>query len=212
MADTVTTLQTKVRWEARDQEFSLTDATGLVVVNAAYRRLASLVHWPELHRTDTSATTTANQEAVTWPSVSFIDVTSVELQNPDDDLNYRFIPPATTELEWSIARAKEAGFPEMYKRLHDGTQNVMLLAPAPCVALTVRISGQIEPAEVTAAAATTVFISTTPDDVLSYLIAADVADKRGQPNRAQALYGKAAEVLSALSGQEITPAELKART
>lgn len=213
MAETVTAIQTKVRWESRDSSFSLTDTNGLSLTNTIYRRLAAIIPWPELHRTDTSAATALNTEAVTWPSVKFIDVTQIEMQDPSDSSDYKTIVPARTELEWSLEREKTATFPTMYKRGNDGTQNVIQFAPAPtAAALSIRITGQIEPTEVTAGASETVFISQTPDDALAYLIAADVADKRNQPQRSQALVRKAAELLSAVSGREITPAELKSDT
>jgi hypothetical protein len=209
MADTVTQLQDRVRWESRDTNFSLTDTTGLSITNSIYRRLAAIIPWPELNRADISASTTANQEAVTWPSVKFIDVTSIEMQDPNDDLNYKEIPPVRTEVDWSVLRAREPGFPEAYKRFHDGTQNVVLFAPAPDTAsLTIRISGQIEPTEVTAAASTTIFIDQTADDILAFLISADIAAKRNQGGRAAELSRRAAELLSVISGREVTPAEI----
>ena len=210
MSDTLTQLQVKVRWQSRDSAFSLTDDTGLAVTNGMYRRLAAIIPWPELNRTDTSRSTTEDQEAVTWPSVKFADVTSVELQDPNDNLKYQVIVPARTEQEWSIAREAPAGFPQMYKRAHDGTQNVVQFAPKPNTgSLTVRVTGYIEPTEVTAAASTTVFIAETPDDILSLMISADIADKRNQPVRAQSLAKRAAELLSGIAGREITPAEIK---
>ena len=210
MTQTITTIQDRVRWESRDVNFSLTDTTGLAITNGMYRRLAAMLPWPELNRTDTSASTTEDQEAVTWPSVKFIDVTSVEVQDPNNNLNYQTIVPARTEQEWSIAREKPAGFPEVYKRAHDGTQNVVQFAPAPGTgSLTVRIMGQIEPTQVTAAASTTVFIDDSADDALAYMISADIASKRSQPDRALTLLRVASEVLSSIAGREITPAELK---
>jgi hypothetical protein len=127
-----------------------------------------------------------------------------------DDSSYRTIVPARTELEWSILREQEVGYPQVYKRGHDGTQNVLMFAPKPNTSsLTVRITGQIEPTELSASSSQTVFIGNTPDDIMAFLIAADVADKRNQPGRAQALVGRAAELLSTIAGREITPSELK---
>ena len=210
MADTVTKLQVKVRWEARDTKFVLTDTTGLSLTNTIYRRLAAIIPWPELNRVNTSASTTAKQEAVTWPSVKFIDVTNVEVQNPEDNLKYVSVVPARTELEWSVLRGNEPDFPQVYKRSYDGTQNVIEFAPAPNTgSLTVRITGQVEPVEVTDGASTTIFIGETADDVLAFLISADVMDKRNQPGRSKALVARAAEMLSAIAGREVTPAELK---
>jgi hypothetical protein len=213
MANTVSTIQDRVRWESRDSNFDLTSTDGQTVLNGMYRRLASIIPWPELNRSDTSASTTVNQESVTWPSVKFIDVTNIEIQDPDRNLNYQTIVPARTEAEWSELRNQDASFPQLYKRSHDGTQNVILFAPKPDAgSLTVRVTGQIEPTAITAAASTTVFISDIPDDILAYMIAADIAAKRSQPQRAQELIRMSAELLSAIAGKEITPAELKSDT
>jgi len=210
MADTVSNIATRVQWLARDSAFSLTDTTGLQITNYVYRRLAAIIPWAEFNRTDTSASTTANQEAVTWPSVKFIDVTQVEIQDPSDNLNYHEIVPVRTEVEFSELRREQPSFPETYKRSHDGTQNIVQFAPAPDTgSLTVRITGQIEPDEVTAGASTTKFIGYMPDDILAHMIAADICYKRNQGDRAGQLLSVAAELLSSISGKEITPAELK---
>lgn len=210
MADTVSNIETRVQWLARDSSFSLTDTTGLQIINYVYRRLAAIIPWPEFNRTDTSASTTANQEAVTWPAVKFIDVTQLEMQDPADDLNYHEIVPARTEVEFSDLRREEPSFPEVYKRSYDGTQNVVQFAPAPDTgSLTIRITGQIEPAEVTAGASTTTFIGYMPDDILAHMIAADILSKRNQDTQANKLLSVAAELLSSISGREVTPAELK---
>lgn len=210
MSDTVSNIETRVQWLARDSAFSLTDTTGLQIINYVYRRLAAIIPWAEFNRTDTSASTTAGQEAVTWPAVKFIDVTQVEMQDPDDNLNYHEIVPVRTEVEFSELRRQQPSFPEVYKRSYDGTQNVVQFAPAPETgSLTVRITGQVEPTDVTAGASMTTFIGYTPDDILAHMIAADVCYKRNQADRAGQLLSVAAELLSGIAGKEITPAELK---
>lgn len=210
MSDTVANIQTRVRWLARDQNFSLIDATGLQILNYMYRRIAAVIPWPELNREDTSASTTANQEAVTWPSVKFIDVTQLGMKDPDDNLRYHEIVPVRTEVEFTSLRGEEPSFPEVYKRTHDGTQNVVKFAPAPKTgSLTIRITGQIEPTSLVTSSSTTVFVGTVPDDALAYMIAADIMDKRDQGDRANKLLSVAGELLSSISGKEITPAELK---
>lgn len=213
MATTISNLQTLVRWEARDSQFSLTDSNGLSIGNAVYRRLAALIDWPELNYQDTTLSTTAGTEKYTWPTTyDFIDVTGIEIQDPYDNSKYKMVSPAPSEFEFGLMRAKENAFPELYKRGNDGTNNVLYLAPAPNISsLTIRITGQIEPTAYTLASSTTVFISSSADDALSYLIAADLLDKREQPQRAQRLVGRASEVLSRIAGREITPDELRSR-
>jgi hypothetical protein len=210
MSDTVANIQATVRWLARDSTFSLIDTQGLRILNYVYRRLSAIIPWPEFNREDTSASTTAGQEAVTWPAVKFIDVTQVEIKDPSDNLNYQVVAPARTEVEFSSLRNEEASFPQLYKRTNDGTQDIVQFAPAPKVgSLTVRIIGQTEPTALATSASTTEFIGLIPDDVLAYMIASDIMDKRNQPERAQQLLSVAAELLSSIAGREITPAELK---
>jgi len=210
MSDTLGNIQTRVRWEARDGEFNLTNTSGLEIANNTYRRLAAIIPWPELNREDTSASTTAGQESVTWPSVKYIDVTQIELQDPDNNNQYATVVPARSELEWAQYRRMESDFPVVYKRTHDGTQNVVKLAPTPLIgSLTLRITGQIEPTEFSDSASTTIFISELPDDILALMISSQIMDKRNQPARAKELLGRAAELLSAIAGREITPSELR---
>lgn len=211
MAQTVTNIQTKVRWEIRDEAYDLTDTTGLAVFNMIYRRLASFLPWPELLRSDTSLTTTSGTEDYTWPSSPiFIDVLSVEIQNPEADMRYCTIAPVQTFSEMTVERGKKKDFPLVYMRAHDGSNHVLRLAPTPDTSsLTVRITGIIEPTEVTSGTDTTIFLNRSSDDVLSLLIAADVSSKRGMEDRSQMLILRASELLSVLSGKEITPYELK---
>lgn len=210
MADTVTGIETKVKFLARDENYSLTDTEGLSNVNRVYRRLSAIIPWSELNRSDETASTTSGSESVTWPATKFIDVTLVEMQNPQDNNKYYDIAPVTTEVEFSQLRRNDNGFPEAYKRFNDGTQNVVLFAPAPDTgSLTVRITGQIEPDELTAGSSTTVFIGYTPDDILAYLVASDIMSKRNQPERAMELLQMASELLSTIAGREITPKEIK---
>ena len=213
MATTITNLLTLVKWESRDKQFSLVDATGVVVGNSIYRRLAALIDWPELNKEDTSLTTVAGQEKYTWPATyNYIDIMSVEVQDPYDNTKYKQVSPAPSEFEFTLEREKSSSFPLLYKRANDGTNNVIYLSPSPVVgSLTIRLTGQVEPTAYTAAGDTTVFISSSADDALAYLIAADILDKREMPQRANRLIGKAAEVLSKLAGKEITPNELKSR-
>lgn len=210
MSDTVSNIQSRVQWLARDKTFSLIDATGLQILNYTYRRLSTVIPWSEFNREDATASTTADQEAVTWPSVKFIDVTQIEMQDPADNLNYHEVVPVRTEVEFSELRADEPSFPEVYKRTHDGIQDIVKFAPAPKTgSLSVRITGQIEPTALTTSASTTEFIGIVPDDILAYMIASDITDKRNQPERSRSLLSVAAELLSGIAGREITPAELK---
>jgi len=213
MAKTIATIQSLVRWECRDQTFSLVDTSGLQIGNSLYRRLCALIEWPELNREDSTLSTTSGTEKYTWPATNtYIDITGIEIQDPYDNSKYKQVSAAPSELEFNLMREKPKAFPELYKRGHDGTNNVLRLAPKPdTTGLTIRLTGQIEPAEYTGSTDTTVFIMSSADDALSYIIAADVLDKREQPQRANRLVGRAAELLSRIAGKEITPDELKSR-
>jgi hypothetical protein len=212
MASTITALQTLVKWESRDSQFSLVDTNGIAIGNAIYRRLAALIDWPEFNIQDTSLSTTAGTEKYTWPAVQFLDVVSIEIQDPADNTKYKQISPAPSEFEFNLQRIRQNAFPELYKRGNDGTNNVIYFSPAPNIgSLTIKITGQTEPTAYTVGADTTAFINSSADDALTYLIAADILDKREQPQRANRLIGRAAEVLSRLAGKEITPDELKSK-
>ena len=208
MATAITNIQSRVRWEARDSDFSLIDTTGLSIANMAYRRLAAIVEWPEFNQSITVAAT-ADTEAITWPTTPvFSDVTSVEMQDGDDNDAYKVVYPVRSELEWSITRKETASFPKVYKRFNDGTNDQILLAPAPKAAQLVRITGKVEPTAFSTSLSATEFISSTADDVLAYVIASDIMYKRNQPNRAQMLMQKVAQILSSMTGKEVVPSEL----
>lgn len=204
-------IQTLVRWEARDSKIDLTDASSLAVFNMLYRRMSALFLWPELTRTDSSLSTTSGDSTYTWPSTNrYIDVTLVEMQNPFNDNKYDPIMPARTEITFAEESTKPNGFPTVYRRTHDGTNHILEFAPAPDTSsLGIRIKGLIEPTALADGGESTVFLTKLADDALVFLIAADYAAKREDAERSNELLSRTAEILTALSGREILPSELK---
>lgn len=210
MAQTLSTIETLTRFHARDDSITLTNTQGLAVSNAAYRRLCNIHQWPELTREDTSLSTSDGTESYTWPSSTvFIDVTKVELQDPQDNLRYKLIAPVRTELEWSLERAKVKDFPIFYKRGHDGTNHRLYFAPIPATSsLIIRITGLIEPTAFSTSASTTIFLNTVVDEILAFMISADIMHNRAQPDQAQILLKSASDSLSVFTGREIRPEEI----
>jgi hypothetical protein len=213
MASTLSDIEEIVRFESRDDILDITTAgsSGIAVANLIYRRLGALIKWPELYREYTSLTTVSEQEAYTWPSsVQYVDVTSIEVQDPTQNNNYVVVPATRSELDWSISRREDPDFPLVYRRVYNGTNHVLQLAPKPKVSGSIiRITGLVEPAQLTSGSSTTLFLTKLADHALAYMIAADYSDQRNFPQRAQNLIGKAAEMLSTLAGKEVTPSELK---
>lgn len=210
MALTLSEIQTLVRHEVRDNSLDLTSGTGLSVANMLYRRYSSFIAWPELTRTST-LTTTAGSSVYTWPSDnSYSDVRIIEIQNPDKDLDFTPVVPARSEIVYTKYSGYPKGFPVVYRRDNDGISNILNLAPAPNVTgLTIRIKGVVEPNNLSSGSSETVFLNKSSDDGLAYLISADYASKRAQPQRAQALLAVVTEVLSRRAGKEVLPEEVK---
>ena len=201
-----------VVYESRDTKIDLTSTTetpGLAVFNMMYFRVAGMIRWPELQIEYTSLTTTADIGIYTFPtSPIYTNVTAVEMQDPADENAYKPITEARTENEWLRERRKKSGFPLLYRRNYSSEQKIEF-APAPDTAsLTIRIIGDTEPTALTEGLDETIFTTNIADHALAMFICADIANKRGQPNRAIELVQKGAEFLSTIAGKEITPAEL----
>lgn len=214
MAQTLGTIQTAAAYYARDTGLDLTTANsqGLAISNQVYRDVAALLSPSELNRTDTSLTTTADTEEYTWPSSPiFIDVTSIEVQDPTNELKFARIDPVVSNDDWTDYRNGKSCFPRVYKRAHNGSNNVIQLAPKPKTAgLTIRITGIVEPTAFSGTSSTTVFLSNIVDDAISILIAASFSSKRAQPQRSAELVNLASRKLSAVAGREIQPSEIQA--
>jgi hypothetical protein len=212
MAKTLTQIETLVKWEARQSDFSCTSVSGLAIFNMIYLRVAAMFPWPELYKADASLVTIADSGEYTWPSsVMFSNVNLIQIQDTEDDLKYKVISPTPTELDFVEAHEEPASFPRYYKRIVNSS-NVKKLCFAPHPKYSgalITISGTYEPTEFTQGSDATVFLNKNVDNAIALLIAANIMDKRDYPKRAQRLTAKAAELLSSVAGKEITPIELR---
>lgn len=221
MATTIANLQTRIRFEARDDDLDFatddsasptTPTDNRQILNMNYRRVVMLLRSYELYDEDVTIPTVDAQAAYTWPTgKTFWDVISVEIQNPAKNLKYKLVPKIEDMAEFAEHRARKDGFPLGYRRSSSSGTDQIVFAPAPNFVGTIRISGLIEPTDLLytgGSPSTTVFVSTLADDALVYLTAATFANKRNFPTRAQILKQKAAEVLSAVAGREISLAEI----
>jgi hypothetical protein len=208
MSLTITEIQTQVRHLARDGDLTLSSGDGLTIFNMLYRSFAALFEWPELTRTDTF-TTTAGTAQYTWPSTyNYSDVKSVRIQNPRNQNKYVNVVPAKSEVTFTQKTEASDGTPEVYKREHNGTNNVITLAPAPDFSnATGQVIGVIEPSSLASGSSPTIFLEKTSDDALSYFVAADYSYKREQPEYGDILLTSAQRILSTKFGKEIVTME-----
>ena len=212
MAATVTSIQDNVRELSREGDLDLTLAVNLALFNRTYRTMAAMHKWPELRRvTAFTATTTAGTSAYTFPtSVKYTDITGIEIQDPEDDSKYKFIPFSQSELDWNEAGQGPDDFPRVAMMQHDGTNLQTAFRPAPDVAaLAIRAIGYIEPTALTVAGSTTIWYSATAYDVLACLIAANLQAQKNDMTHAQFLLARASTLISPLIGREVTPKQLK---
>lgn len=210
MALTLTEIETIVRHEARSSTLNISSGTGLSVFNMLYRRFSALFPWTELIKTDSSLTTVSGTGSYTWPSTfRYSDVRSVQMQNPAQNNKYITIVPTSMEILLSSEEARANGFPTVYKREHDATNNIIKFAPTPnTTGLGIKITGVTEPENLTSGSDATIFLEKTADDALSYLISADYMFKRAQPERGSQLVDVARSILSSRFGKEIASEEV----
>ena len=235
MAKTLTQIQTGVRYNARDDSIDLTDTTLLAIVNRIYRRMSAALPFPELTRRENLNTTTADQNSYSIDGLTnkYTDFKVVEILNNALDVDtfgtivfginkftssasttYKSIHPPATEQDWDIAgRTTSQQIPDYYRRLHDGTNNIIEFRPAPSTASQqIRVTGIIEPSELTAASSTTIFLLKEADEVFEHLIAAEIIDREGtDPNYANTNRQQASGLLTRLFGVENVPEELRFR-
>ena len=234
MAKTLSQIQDSVRVKARDGAITLDDSVNLPQVNSIYRRMTNASSWRELRRQGTlAAVTVAAQQAYTWDSSmpKFTDITMIEIENASVDNSvfgelvwgvdtftsssvgdtFKRIAPAPSEYEKSIAaRMASEAIPRFYDLYHDGTNNKIGLYPAPSASGdAIRVTGIIEPDELTGLGSGTIFISKDADDAFEWLIAAHFIDIAGtDPQFVQTSQQKGATIISKLLGVEVTPEEL----
>lgn len=215
MAKTLTAIQTLVRFNARDDSLDLTVDPGLSITNAIYREVAAAFPWPELRKTvNLTAATTTSSKFVSWANATsavFTDVKGVEVETTATSSVFNLLNVPDTEWDWNLAGKATAGIPVYYKRVdNSGTQSVEL-RPQPSYATgVVRVIGIIEPTELTIGASTTLFLASTADDALAYMIAASFAVRDGFNDLVNINVQKATSALKQLfSKEQITQETVK---
>lgn len=206
MADTLTNIQTDVRFWANDSQLDITSGTNLRVFNSVYQGMFTPGYklfgvnigrrWVEATREDTSLTMVAGTEQYTWPASPvfkepfFIEGLDVNASNDP----YTIFPVPTMQL-WSDLDDSNNAQP-IYYRLIDVSGTLKLaLRPPPDQADPIRITGLIEVTELTTGSESTVFKNTNADRALAMLVAAEFKDKRGNSRRALELLQKARSLL-----------------
>jgi len=211
MARTLTLIETGVQYLAKDTAIVLTTASSsaLKAVNRIYRGLVLALPWGEYTQEDTSLTTTADTTRYTWPStVVFADVKSIEILGDNTQVHdtglglfdtvtyqaattdYRTVHKPPTERDWVEAGQRPSQrSPEFWKMVNVSGVMKLELRPAPTTSSqTIRITGIIEPTELTAGSSTTLFLQSSADDALEHLIASDILMHDGMAQEgAQAL-------------------------
>ncbi|KKL74612.1 hypothetical protein LCGC14_2063120, partial [marine sediment metagenome] len=134
MADTLTNIQTDVRFYANESDINLTTGINLRISNAMYRAMGTPGYrhrgvkigrrWKEFTREDTSLTMVASQEQYTWPASPvfnepfFIEGLDVNASNAP-----YIILPAPNMTTWSYFDDKNDARP-LYSRLIDDSGTV----------------------------------------------------------------------------------------
>lgn len=204
-------LQVGTRFHMAEGSVTLTESTNLVVVNQLYRSLCAMLPWSEVRRSDTSTVTTAGESTYSWPNtVTFLDVTSLEIQDGDDQNRYRQMFPPPDEWELTQARRKRnQAKPDYYLRYATDVANKVELVPPPKYGgKTVRITGIIEPRELEGEDDSTVFLQRMADDALEHTIASTFYYRDGFPQRGEIEMNKALTIFQQLFGKERVPVEL----
>ena len=234
MAKTLDQIQESVRVKARDGDLTLNTSINLTQVNSIYRRMTAAAPWSELRRrASLAAATVADQQEYTWDTAMprFTDVISVEIQNASIDNSvfgeivfgvdtftsssvgdtWKRIVPAPSEYEKNLAaRMASEAIPRFYELFHDGTDNKIGLYPAPSASGdAVRVTGIIEPDELTGLGSGTIFLSKDADDAFEWLIAGHFIEVHGTDAQYSAQAKQTgASIISRLLGVEVTPEEL----
>jgi hypothetical protein len=235
MAKTLAQIQTLVRYNARDDSIDLTTTTNLAIVNETYRELISQLPWPEyLRKAILTSQTVADQEEYQWTGASFpifLDVNYIEIlslsydkDTTDSDIfntntitsataryTYKAVWPPPNEWEWNLAgRRTSVDQPLWYKRLNNGTNDVVALRPTPSVTgYNIRVVGVIEPTALTGSSDTTGFISNQADEAFAHLVAANLATRDGFNDIATWNTNKTNSILKGLfQDEQITTEEI----
>ncbi len=207
MAKTLTKIETLVRFNARDDIISLTVEPGLSITNSIYREVAAAFPWSELRKTvDLSAPTVDGQSIYSWANGSsavFTDVKGVEIETAGSGDIFNLLNVPSTEWEWNEAAKTVDTIPVYYIRINDNGTDSVEIRPAPDYSAgVIRVIGIVEPAEFTLGSSVSEFLTSTADDALAYLIAANYAVRKGSGDLMQINIQKATAALKMLFGKE----------
>jgi hypothetical protein len=221
MAKTLANIQKGARYYARNDQLVITNGHGLTAVNAIYRGVSNALPWPELRKTmalnDGSAVTmVTDQAAYQWifeagDTTVFMDVKGVEVETGTATSVFNLLVPPPTESEWNESAKDTSNIPAYYLRFKDGSTNKVELRPVPSSTQNggdIRVIGIIEPTELTVEGSETIFLVSTADDVIEYLVAADDLILRGITDKAEVMFSKATKALRKIFNDELVPEEL----
>lgn len=206
MAETLTNLQTDVRFWTDQDNLTITAGTNLRMFNQVYQGLFTPDYkmfgvrvgrrWPEATREDTSVTMVVGQEQYTFPtSPVFKEPFFIEGLNTNQNNLPYIIQPATNMALWSRYEDLNNAQPILYRLLDVAGTVKLALRPNPDQTDTVRITGLIEVTELTGGSDSTIFRNKNADRALAMLVAAMFQAKFGDVERAQQLARQANALL-----------------
>ena len=210
MAKTLENIQIGARFNARSDELVISTGYGLATFNSIYRKVCKALPWPELRYTQTATTSVSGQAQYTWVTASvYMDVVSVEVGSDASDTAMNLMIPPHSEHEWNEAAKDSSGVPVYYKRFSSALNNMIEFRPTlDYSSATIRATGTVQPTELSLVSDTTVFLTSTADDVLEYVIAAEFLMSVGNSKQAEFNIATATKALRDIFGDELVPAEL----
>lgn len=238
MAKTLANIEKGVRFITKDDGVVLTSGFGQSMFNSIYRSLCAKFDWPELlyERTITSQTATSTgiyewtaTSWSVWLDLRHVKVLSDSYDSPTTSSDilgvssvteatsrttYKNVYPPPNDYEWDIEGRKAAvDQPKYFKRYYDasGARHVIELRPAPATAgYNIKAVGKVEPTELSVRSDTTVFLQSSADDALEYLIAAAYYFSGKDNDQAEIEIKRAADRLNSIFvAERITTEDLK---
>ena len=235
MAKTLANIQKSVKDIVQDEKAVFTDGFGRTMFNSIYRSLVAKFDWPELSkRSAITSQTVADQEDYTWTGTSFpvfLDIKSVEVESLSNDEpttssdvfgtstlteatarnTYKMIQQAPNEFEWNLAGRRASVKTPIWFKLYYTSATQVSLRPAPSITgYNIRVTGTIEPTELTTPAGTTIFLQSSADDALEHMLAAAWLFKLKNETQANIELQRAASRLNAVfQDEQITTETIK---
>lgn len=229
MAKTLAQIEIGVRRYAGDDTIVLSTDPGLHILNSTYREIASQLTWGEFIQTKNAVSiaavadtiTVTDQEDYGWSFntvavVRFVDVKAVEIETTATSDTYTLLVPPETELDWNLAGQQSSGLPRMYRRKNSSVSgaaggDVLSIRPTPSAVEAggdIKVTGLIEPTELSATSDTTKFLVLSADDALEKIVAAIFQQRKGDTVGSQSNIQNAATILQKLHTSEVVTKEL----